>query len=135
LEDDTDLLSPAPSLVGKRLPVPPEADLVALANGPELNERRLGREMWLTPSTKEIRAHCHSNGAMLLPNGEGCRRLLVFLRSRPQIWHVDRVMQSAYVAEGGGTVLHAIPSLYGWIESVSDVEGAPGWVRPAYATS
>ena len=68
---------------------------------------------------------------MLLPNAPGCRKLLNFLQRQPAIWHVDRVMQSAFVEKGQGIVYHAIPALFGWVESASDVEGGPGWVRPA----
>lgn len=115
------------------LNVPADADLVVLANGPELTQRRLGSAdgSWLTRSTPQIRAHCHSNGANVLPTSAGCRKLLSFLRARPSIWHVDRAMQSEFVEAAGGVVYHAIPSLFGWLESESDIEGT-GWVRPAH---
>ena len=134
-EDDIDL-RPAFNL-GERpyLPVPHDADAVALANGPNLAARGLASDTWLTKSTVAIREIAHSSGAMLLPNAAGCRKMLSFLKSRPTVWYIDRVMQHDFVEsnEARGVVYHAIPSLLGWVESVSDVEGADGasWVRPA----
>ena len=137
LEDDT-LLACALHTDGNRLTVPADAELIALANGPSLAAHRLGKnDAWLTASSAKIRAHCHSNGAMLLPSAEACAKLLAFLRARPSIFHVDRVMQAEYAerlergGQAGGRVYHAIPSLLGWVESVSDIEGVAGWVRPA----
>lgn len=115
-------------------PLPRDADCIALANGPNLVALGLGRsDDWLTPSTPEIRACAHSTGAMLLPHAAGCRKLLSFLTSRRYMYHIDRLIQCEFVesAESRGVVYHAVPSFYGWIESVSDVEGAEGWVRPA----
>ena len=118
-----------------RLRVPADADLVALANGPNLHGLGLGDTAagWLTKSTAAIRSHAHSTGAMLLPNAAGCRKLLSFLKTRSTVYHIDRVMQSEFAEarEAQAIVYHAIPSLYGWIESASDVAGAEGWVRPA----
>ena len=133
IADDTNLLAPAAHLVGRPLVLPTSADLVVLANGPELTQRRLGSAdgSFLARSTPQIRAHCHSNGANVIPTAAGCKKLLSFLRARPSIWHVDRAMQSEFVEAAGGVVFHAIPSLFGWLESESDIEGA-GWVRPAH---
>ena len=98
-----------------------------------VTQRRLGSAdgSFLARSTPQIRAHCHSNGANVIPTAAGCKKLLSFLRARPSIWHVDRAMQSEFVEAAGGVVFHAIPSLFGWLESESDIEGA-GWVRPAH---
>lgn len=131
LEDDTNLVQPAAYAIGDALRVPADAELVALANGEEILPFRGNSRTWLTKSSGSIRARCHSNGAMLLPNAVGCRKLHAFLRSRPSINHVDRAMQVEFVAEAGGTVYHAIPPLYGWVESASDIVGG---VRAAQST-
>lgn len=158
VEDDINLLAPCRRLINsERLPVPSDAEVVALANGPSLEARGLGGSShddagatplggeaacgaaavppsaWLSRSTAAIRDHCHSTGAMLLPSAAGAARLRAFLTSRNHIYHVDRVMQRHFVEEAAGVVYHAIPSLYGWIESPSDVEGGQAaWVRPAH---